>query len=97
MAEMVAAGATSLMAASEGNSSKGSDNIPAHYDVQNAQRSVDAQTKRTAKVEKKNSIKSSISNKPACIRETRTSRLRAASIVLPTGESGGHQRSDDCR
>ncbi|KAK0182715.1 hypothetical protein PV327_000824 [Microctonus hyperodae] len=90
---MVVAGGTAMMGASEGSSSNVTENITSQYQVQHGQQSTDSLVKRTTRsgstdsIKKKESFKSSIQNKTASIRETKTSRLRAASIVSPVDAS----------
>ncbi|XP_034940979.1 supervillin-like isoform X2 [Chelonus insularis] len=89
---MVAAGATALMTASEGSSSKVSENITSQYEVQHSQRS-DSLARRSSRsgstdsIKRKESVKNSMQNRTTSIRETKTSRLRAASIVSPVDGS----------
>ncbi|XP_015610085.1 uncharacterized protein LOC107274958 isoform X2 [Cephus cinctus] len=121
---MVAAGATSLMAAREGNPTNGTESrlvqrenqstASRYHEAQNCQQNAECNTKKTAvtsslnsnehkngppqlektnnrlasRIESREGSKSPSSSKTTAIRETKASRLRAASIVSPNGSSG---------
>ncbi|XP_063981805.1 supervillin [Diachasmimorpha longicaudata] len=78
---MVAAGATALMAAGDGSTSKTADN-----GGQEGQLTSEGERRRTSAVTRRKET-SITPNKTASIRETKTSRLRAASIVSPTADT----------